>query len=359
MKKGSSVLVAGLLACALAGCAQPPVIDSTASAEPQEADGYQACLMTDASDDAEGGPAQQALDGLDRAKTELGVQINPMTAESSADYPQVLQTLVDSDCSVIIALGSGTADSTQAAAKANPGVQFALVDAIPNSAPANLRTVIFSTHESSFLAGYAAAASSSSGKVGVFGALSVPAVTIYMDGFVQGVDYYNDAKDADVEALGWSLDSQNGTFVRSDSSPYEDASAGQAAAESLTDDGADVIMAVAGKSGEGALQLAESDGKTKVIWTETDGCLTEADYCGQQLGSVVKVRGAAIYELIKTDQEGRSSSGAFTASLRNEATAFVPSSSADLATDLSKELDDIAAKIVDGSITVTSPSAIG
>lgn len=361
MTKRWMAFAAGLLAFALAGCAQPPVTATTDVTEPDDsaAGSYKACLITDAGSASDGSPAQQAISGLDRAQRELGIETNSVTADSAADYPRVLQSLVDAQCSIVVALGSGMADSVEAAAKTNTDVQFALVDATPNTAPPNLRPVLFSTHESSFLAGYLAAARSASGKVGVFGALSVPAVTIYMDGFVQGVDYYNQAKGAQVQALGWDLAAQDGTFVRSDAAPYQDQAAGRVAAEALTAQGADVIMAVAGDSGTGALQLAADTGTLKVIWTDTNGCLTEAVACDQQLGSVVKDRGSAVYELIRADKDGRNASGVFTAALRNDGTALVEARDGDFGADLTAELDRIAKDIIDGSISVTSPSAIG
>lgn len=361
MTKGLTALAGALLALTLTGCAQPPVTTTSSAVEPDAPAGpsFKACLLTDAGSASAGSPAQQAIDGLDRTQRELAIETDSVTADSSADYPRVLQSLVDAQCSIVVALGSGMANSVEAAAKTNPGVQFALIDAIPNSAPANLRPVLFSAQESSFLAGYAAAARSTSGKVGVFGALNVPAVTIYMDGFVQGVGYFNQAKGAQVQALGWKVDAQDGTFVRSDSAPFSDTAAGRTAAESLTAQGADVIMAVAGDSGQGALQLASEDSGLKVIWTDSNGCLAQAGYCAQQLGSVVKDRGTAIFELIRADQDGRSSSGVFTAGLRNGGTSLVQAQDGEFGPELTAELDAIAKKIIDGSITVTSPAAIG
>ena len=73
----------------------------------------------------------------------------------------------------------------------------------------------------------------STGKVGVFGGLPVPAATIYMDGFVQGVAHYNTQQNRQVEALGWSQETQDGTFVRSTTDPWNDPDAGRAAAASI------------------------------------------------------------------------------------------------------------------------------
>ena len=55
-----------------------------------------------------------------------------------------------------------------------------------------------------FLGGYLAAAMSKSGKVGTFGGQDIPPVTIYMDGFVAGVRYYDKINNAHV--VGARLD---------------------------------------------------------------------------------------------------------------------------------------------------------
>ena len=71
---------------------------------------------------------------------------------------------------------------------------------------------------------------------------------------------------------------------------------------------------------------------------DTNGCLTEAVACDQQLGSVVKDRGSAVYELIRADKDGRNASGVFTAALRNDGTALVEARDGDFGADLTADL---------------------
>ncbi|MGI5951654.1 MAG: BMP family ABC transporter substrate-binding protein [Brooklawnia sp.] len=353
-------LAAGLTALALVGCATPPepATPTTEAPPATPAESYLACLVTDADQGADGSPIVGALNGLDRAQLELGIETSHVTAADQADYAGLLMAQVDAGCDIVVGLGTPMADAMEAAAKANPATQFALVDATPNSAPANLRPVLFSAHESGFLGGYLAAANSQSGKVGTFGSLSVPAVTIYMDGFVQGVDHYNQANQAEVEALGWSLEAQDGTFVRSDSAPQDDPAAGWVAAQSLVDEGADVIMAVAGHSGTGALELASQSEALRIIWSDTDGCLTQPQYCNQLLGSVVKDRAAAVFEVIQTDHAGNSAAGIFAANLRNAGTGLLAGADGQFPNEIGSELDSLREQVIEGTITVNSPSSI-
>ena len=49
------------------------------------------------------------------------------------------------------------------------------------------------------------------GVVGTYGGQPYPTVTIFMDGFKQGVDYYNEEKGKNVKVVGW--DGKNGSFT--------------------------------------------------------------------------------------------------------------------------------------------------
>ena len=61
------------------------------------------------------------------------------------------------------------------------------------------------------MAGYPAADYTKTGVVGTYGGQPFPTVTIFMDGFKQGVDYYNQEKGKDVKVVGW--DGKNGSFT--------------------------------------------------------------------------------------------------------------------------------------------------
>ena len=62
------------------------------------------------------------------ALARLGVSIDLLESATDADYAPNLQSFVDKGCNVIVTVGFLLADATKAAAEANPGVQFAIVD---------------------------------------------------------------------------------------------------------------------------------------------------------------------------------------------------------------------------------------
>ena len=66
-----------------------------------------------------------------------------------------------------------------------------------------MKPLLFNTAEAAFLAGYLAAGMSKTGTVGTFGGLRSRPSTVFMDGFAEGVEKYNEDNGADVKVLGW------------------------------------------------------------------------------------------------------------------------------------------------------------
>ena len=83
--------------------------------------------------------------------------------------------------------------------------KFSIIDNAYDPAIPNVVGQVFNTDEAAFLAGYVAASVTKTGKVGTFGGLPIPTVTIFMDGFARGVAKYNEKKGTAVEVLGWDL----------------------------------------------------------------------------------------------------------------------------------------------------------
>ena len=237
------------------------------------------------------------------------------------------------------------------------GLTFAIVDSAPDTTKVgeipNLKPLLFNTAQSSFQAGYLAAAMSKSGKVGTFGGLKIPTVTIFMDGFAEGVKYYNTQKSKNVQVLGWDDAKQAGLFT----GDFEDKAKGQNNAQNLITQGADVIFPVAGPSGLGGLQAAKaSNGKVNAIWVDTDGCVSAAEYCSVLLSSVEKGMDVAVKDAIVSAVDNKFDNAQFTGTLENGGTALAPFHEFDskIPADVKSELDQIKADIISGKITVQS-----
>src|SRR5690606_7625289 len=133
-----------------------------------------------------------------------------------------------------------------ASAAENPEINYISIDDIVDTDfdgttdSENIKPLVYDTAQAAFLGGYAAASASETGVVGTFGGQPFPTVTIFMDGFKQGVDYFNESTGGAVSVLGW--DGENGSFTGGFAAGTE----AQTLAQGLIDQNADVLLPVGG-----------------------------------------------------------------------------------------------------------------
>ncbi|CAI9407204.1 BMP family lipoprotein [Aestuariimicrobium sp. T2.26MG-19.2B] len=367
----SAILAASALtltACAQAPSSTPSASGSTSSSASSSASAststsaanadFKACMVSDSGGFDDKSFNQTSYAGLTKAKADLGIQTGQVESTDAKDFATNIQTMIDQKCNVIVTVGFLLSDATVAAAKANPDIKFAIVDDNPAGAAGlkNFKALVFNTAESSFMAGYLAAAQTKSGKVGTFGGMKIPTVTIFMDGFAQGVEYYNKQKNKSVQVLGWDAAKQDGQFVP-EPNPFDNIAGGKTTATNLVSQGADILFPVAGPAGQGALQVAQSsNGQVNAIWVDTDGCVSAANFCKSIVSSVYKGMDVAVFDTIKAAQEGSFSSDPYVGTLANAGTGLAPFHDFDgqVSAETKSELEKIKSDIEAGTIKITS-----
>jgi basic membrane protein A len=335
---------------------------SVAASSPAAAAGgpVNACMVLDTGGVDDHSFNQSSWQGLqDANKANPSISISYVSSNTQNDYTPNLNAEVAKGCSTIIAVGGLMADAVKAAAAANPKQQFAEIDN-PSTGP-NVYGMQFNTAQGGFLGGYLAASYSKTGVVATFGGLNIPPVTVYMDGFWEGVQYYNKVKGKSVKVLGWNETNQKGgTFDPSTSNPFGDTAGGQAISKAFIAQGADVIFPVAGGTGEGAAIAAKaSGGKVSVIWVDTDGCISDAADCPVFLTSVVKGLASAVTTYANDFAAGKSLGGSsYIGTLANNGTGLAPfhDFASKVPASTQTELTQITSDIESGKITITSPS---
>ena len=364
MKK--SLIGSGLvLALAFAGCATPPPTQTAAPTAPvatATSSNFLACMVSDSGGFDDKSFNETSHKGLTDAKSKLSIQTKEVQSATNADFAPNIQAMVDAKCNVIVTVGFLLADATKAAAEKNPSIKFAIVDSAytddagKNIAPANLKGLVFNTGEPAFMAGYTAASLSQTGKVGTFGGVKIPSVTAFMEGYAQGVKYYNQAKGKSVQVLGWDTEKKDGQFVPG-SKPFEDVAGGKQVATTLVSQGADVVLPVAGPAGEGALQVALANaGKVAAMWVDTDGVISQPTYRSVIATSVVKAMDVAVVVAIKAAKEGSFDNTPYVGTLKNNGAALAPfhDFEAKISAETKAELDKIKADIIAGTIKITT-----
>ena len=372
MKKSllSVLALSAASALTLAGCAAPPSATTSPAASgsasataaessaPAAESDFTACMVSDAGGFDDKSFNETAHNGMMQAKDELGIQTNQIESNAEGEYAGNVQSMIDANCNIIITVGFALATATEAAAKQNPEVNFAIVDNSSFEGVDNAKGLIFNTAQPSFMAGYLAAGMTQTGTVGTFGGAKYPTVTIFMDGFAQGIKYYNEQKGGDVKLIGWDEAKQDGQFVGGNN-PFGDIPGGKNTASTLIAQGADIILPVAGPAGLGALQAAkESNGKVNAIWVDTDGFVSAPEFGPQILSSVEKGMDVAVFEAIKAAMEGSFSSDPYVGTLENDGVSLAPFHDFEdkVSDELKSELEQIKADIISGTITITSPS---
>ncbi|MCI2959615.1 BMP family ABC transporter substrate-binding protein [Agromyces atrinae] len=341
----TGVLAASVL---LAGCAAAP----DAGGETAGSD-YCARMVTNSGGLEDRSFNQSSWEGLEAASDEFGIDVRALVSTNETDLAPNVQQAVESGCEFVLTVGWELADPTTEQAAANPDVHFAIVDELVEGE--NIKPIVFDTAQATFLAGYLAAGVTQTGVVATFGGGNQPPVTLFMDGFVDGVAHYNEVHGTAVRVLGWDKAAQDGTFT----GDFEDINKGKTTTEGLIDQGADVILPVAGQVGEGAAAAA-LERNALVIWVDNDGYDTlDASFRPVILTSVLKNTQDAVVQIVGDDIDGTFTNEPFIGTLENEGVGLAPYH--DLADrvspELQAEIDGVRSEIIAGTIEVTSPSA--
>jgi len=365
VKKTARVAAVVSIAClTLAGCGDRPADEAddndtspsatTSTSAPAESHpDFKACMVSDSGGFDDKSFNQTGLKGQTDAVAAYGIKSAQVESKGDSEYADNISALLKQNCNEITTVGFLLGDATLAAAKKNPKVDFSIIDFAyfdekgNNVAPANVKGLTFSTDQAAFLAGYVAAAKSETGTVGTFGGLNIPTVTIFMNGFLAGVERYNTDEGADVKVVGW--DGKDGSFTED----FEDKTKGQQVAEQMIQQGADVIMPVAGPAGLGALQAAKDKG-VMAVWVDSDGCESAAEYCDVLLTSVMKGMDVATTTAIKESIDGTFSNEPYVGTLENGGVGLAPyGPNADVDDELAAKVEELKQGIIDGSIKVS------
>lgn len=316
------------------------------------ASAFTACQITDTGGVDDKGFNQTAWKGVQDAEKSLGVEGKLLESKAETDYVPNINSFLGDKCDLIITVGFLLGDATKAAAEANPDRKFSIVDFAYDPVVPNILGQVFATDEAAFLAGYLAAGISKSGVVGTFGGINIPPVTIFMDGMARGVAYYNKQKGTKVTLLGWDPAKKEGLFTNN----FDSLSDGRDFAKNLNDEGADVVMPVAGPVGQGSAALASELGpdKLKIIGVDVDQYDTDPEHKGVFLTSVLKRMDSTVIEAIKVAKDGTFKGGVTVGTLANDGVGLAPYHDLDGAVpaELKAEIDALKADIIAGKVDV-------
>jgi basic membrane protein A len=238
---------------------------------------------------------QLANEGLERAKSELGVDGRVLTSDSDADYVPNLSTLAQQKYDLVIGVGFLMSDAIDTVATKFPDTNFAIIDfsqAALKDKPTNVRGLLFKENEAGYLAGYLAAlVIKDKGGDPVFssvGGQKIPPVDSYIAGYQAAIKK--------VLPKAKTLNAYSQDFV-------DQAKCKEIALNHIAE-GAQVVFQVAGQCGLGALDAAK---EKNVLGIGVDA---DQGYLGDHiLTSAQKKVDVAVFDTAKAVQDGSFAGG--------------------------------------------------
>lgn len=309
----------------IAVAASLTLISGVAVAPTAQAAKIKLCLALDTGGVDDRSFNQGAWEG---AKSSPVANAEYLAAASSADFAPNIKAFVDKKCQLIIGVGFAISAEIVKSAKANPKIAYAVVDdkgedcnPFPNCKPVkNVKGITFQTDEAAFLAGYLSAGMTKTGKVATYGGAPYPTVTIFMDGYARGVDYYNKVKGKKVTTLGWNTTSQTGSFVGN----FSDQNAALTLSKGFEQQGADIILPVGGNLGAPYAAANEKTKKALTIWVDSDGYGLLPAGKSTLLTTVVKEIGASIKSVAKDVADKKFNGSLYVGTLKNKGISLAP-----------------------------------
>jgi basic membrane protein A len=336
---------------------------SSSSSTASTAGKFLGCMVTDT-----GGIDDRSFNASSWQGMQEAAQANPnisvkyLQSQSSGDYTPNINEFIAKKCGIIVTVGFLMGGNTQTAAKANPAQKFAIVDFSYSPVVHNIDSLVYNTVQDGFLGGYLAAAESKTHTVATFGGQKLPTVTIYMDGFWDGVQYYNAQNHKKVKVLGWNEKTQGGSFTGNFTSQTD----GQTLTQTFINEGADVIFPVAGNVGLGAAKAVQDadaqagSDKVNMMWVDTDGCVSAAQYCKYFVSSVTKGIQASVKAAVLAAAGGTFKGGNYVGDLSNGGVVLSPfhDFSSKIPASVHAQLAKIKQGIISGSIKTPTKSPV-
>jgi basic membrane protein A len=345
-----------LLAILSGGCSLLP-LPGQAPADQASAADSTVCLVTDTQGIDDRSFNATAWKGVTDAQAQLGIEGAYLESPDDSYYDVNIEAFIQGGCDLIVTVGLLIGDATERAVQSHPDQKFAIVDydfvdssvdpPVDVSYP-TVKELTFRADQGAFLAGYAAASATQTGIVGTFGGLDISTVTIFMDGYALGVDYYNQQHGTNVEVRGWDPVLRVGLFTKT----FDDVQKGAEIAEQLIAEGADIIMPVAGGVGIGAAAIAQEHESIYIVGVDTDWTVSTPEYADIIFTSILKNMDVAVFNTIQDVLNGTFQGGLYIGTLENDGIDLAPFHQLDhlVSDEVKSELEQIKADIIAGNI---------
>lgn len=289
---------------------------------------------------------QGVWEGLEQAKKDFGIDATYQESKDENDYKANFDTLLDDNKDLLVGAGYKMAGAIDEEAKANPDVKFAIVDVDPTNegtveAPSNLVGLMFKAQEPSFMVGYIAAHMTKTDKVGFVGGQEGTIIWGFEYGYKAGVEYGAKELGKKIEILSQYVGN------------FSDAQKGKVIANTMYQNGADIVFQAAGGAGFGVIEAAKEQGEG--IWAigvDKDQYELAPD---NVLTSAMKNANVAVHAIVKDMVDGKEFPGGktLTFGLKDQgAVGISPTTNKHVPQEIIDKTEGLVDKIVSEEIKV-------
>ncbi len=185
--------------------------------------------------------------GLEQAAERHGARTMVLESEDPTTRDENVRAAIAEGAALVLVLGFEFGDVLAEVAPSAPDVEFLIVDQCIEAPPPNVHCAMFKEYEAAFLIGAAAASLSNTGHVAVIGALDIPFLHRYTEGFALG------ARHVDPQV-------RVSTLWVGGESPFSDPVRAKEQALALAADDADYVLTAAAAGNFGVFEAAEEQG---------------------------------------------------------------------------------------------------
>jgi basic membrane protein A len=291
--------------------------------------------------------------GIQQAESEFGLNFKNAEPSSPSDVATLQRKFARStnpDYDLISCIGFVQTSALKENANRFGDQKFMVVDTVVERD--NVSSYTFKEHQGSFQVGHLAGLltdmdfSAGAGettdnlKVGFVGGKEVPLIKKFEAGYKAGVEHAN----ADVEVTS------------AYAGAWSDPGKGQSIANSMYDDGVDIIYHAAGGTGNGVFKAAQNQGRY-VIGVDSDQSKSLSEYANVVLASMVKYVDEAVYRSVERTSNGNFEGGSVHSLGLSEdgiEAVYGDELGSEIPESVKSNLDSSRQKIVDGDIEVPS-----
>jgi basic membrane protein A len=274
--------------------------------------------------------------GAEKFTKEAGLELRDLELQNEAQREQALRKFAKDGFSPIVVPGFAWADALGKVAGEYPDTKFTIIDMVVDKP--NVQSLLFKAEEGSYLVGVIAATTSKTGKLGFVGGMDIPLISAFECGYAQGVMATN--------GKATVIANMTGTTPQAWNDPVK----GGELAKAEIGQGADVVYAAAGATGQGVLKAAADAGKFGIgVDSDQDNL-----FPGKILTSMLKRVDIATYNTFKSAKEGNWKPGIQVLGLKEGGVGYAEDewNKAILSPDAKKAAEAAKADIISGKIQV-------